>query len=516
MAAYAAQETHPYIVGFSMAGDEANFPIGDFAGAYAIAAEAGLGCTVHAGEWAGPESVRAALALPVTRVDHGVRAIEEPSLVTELAERGMVLNTCPTSNVVLGVFPGFDEHPLPRLRDAGIRLTLGSDDPPYFGATIGGEYRVCVERLGFSRDELEAITLTGIDAAFCEAELKTARARGCPPRSRREDPRHRERRASRRGARAVLRDDGHDVVGLDVLASPFTRVVGSVADRAWCAHAWRRRRGAARGDAAQAPRRLARRARRFVDTNITGTLNLLEEAVAAGVEALRLHQHHERVRPGADARRRARRRRGSPRTSRPCRATSTAPPRPPPRTSASSCTAITACRCLILRTSRFFPEDDDRDDVRAAYADANLKVNELLYRRVDLEDVVDAHLLRAGARAGDRLRPLHHQRDDAVHARRPRRAARRRARGRAAAVSATTRRSTPRAAGRCSPAIDRVYVNARARDELGWAPRYDFGRALDRLAAGEDRAARSPARSAPRATTRSRPGVYTTRARGRR
>ena len=84
VAAYAAEEGHPYIVGFSMAGDEANFPIGDFAEAYAIAAAAGLGCTVHAGEWAGPDSVRAALALPVTRIDHGVRAIEEPALVAEL------------------------------------------------------------------------------------------------------------------------------------------------------------------------------------------------------------------------------------------------------------------------------------------------------------------------------------------------------------------------------------------------------------------------------------------------
>jgi adenosine deaminase len=174
VARYAAAETHPYVVGFSMAGDEANFPIADFAEAYAIAAEAGLGCTVHAGEWAGPDSVRAALTLPVTRIDHGVRAIEDATLVTELVRRQIVLNTCPTSNVVLGVFPGFDEHPLPRLRDAGVRLTLGSDDPPYFGATIGGEYRVCAERLGFTQDDLTAVTLTGIDAAFCDPELKTA------------------------------------------------------------------------------------------------------------------------------------------------------------------------------------------------------------------------------------------------------------------------------------------------------------------------------------------------------
>jgi adenosine deaminase len=174
VARYAAAENHPYVVGFSMAGDEANFPIGDFAEAYAIAAAGGLGCTVHAGEWAGPDSVRAALSLPVTRIDHGVRAIEEAALVTELAERGLVLNTCPTSNVVLGVFPSFAEHPLPALRDAGLRLTLGSDDPPYFGATIGGEYRVCAERLGFSEDELQAITATAIDAAFCDEDLKAA------------------------------------------------------------------------------------------------------------------------------------------------------------------------------------------------------------------------------------------------------------------------------------------------------------------------------------------------------
>ena len=174
VARYAAAETHPYVVGFSMAGDEAGFPIADFADAYAIAAAAGLGCTVHAGEWAGADSVRAALTLPVTRIDHGVRAVEDRALVTELAERQIVLNTCPTSNIVLGVFPGFDEHPLPQLRDAGVRLTLGSDDPPYFGATIGGEYRVCAERLGFSAEELQRVTLTAIDAAFCDETLKAA------------------------------------------------------------------------------------------------------------------------------------------------------------------------------------------------------------------------------------------------------------------------------------------------------------------------------------------------------
>jgi adenosine deaminase len=173
VARYAADLPHPYVVGFSMAGDEKNFPAGQFAEAYAIASEAGLGCTMHAGEWAGPESVRAALELPVTRISHGVRAIEDPALVDELAERGIVLECCPTSNVVLGVYPSYSEHPLPRLAAAGVRFTLGSDDPPYFGASIGGEYAIAQERLGFDEDRLKAITATAIDAAFCDDALKS-------------------------------------------------------------------------------------------------------------------------------------------------------------------------------------------------------------------------------------------------------------------------------------------------------------------------------------------------------
>ncbi len=174
VAGEAAERPHPYVVGFSMAGDEAGFPAADFAEAFAIAERAGLGCTIHAGEWAGPASVRAALELPITRIAHGVRAIEDPALVSELAAREIVLDTCPTSNVVLGVFGSYEEHPLPRLRDAGVRITLGSDDPPYFGASIAGEYEVCASRMGFSDDDLRAVTRTAIDAAFCGEDLKAA------------------------------------------------------------------------------------------------------------------------------------------------------------------------------------------------------------------------------------------------------------------------------------------------------------------------------------------------------
>jgi adenosine deaminase len=172
VARHAAELPHPYVVGFSMAGDEKNVPAQMFAEAYAIASEAGLGCTMHAGEWAGPESVRAALELPITRISHGVRAIEDPQLVAELARRGIVLECCPTSNVVLGVYPSYEEHPLPQLAAAGVRLTLGSDDPPYFGASIGGEYEIAAQRLGFDEDRLKAITATAIDAAFCDDALK--------------------------------------------------------------------------------------------------------------------------------------------------------------------------------------------------------------------------------------------------------------------------------------------------------------------------------------------------------
>jgi adenosine deaminase len=172
VARYAASRPHPYVAGFQMAGDEENFPARDYAEAFEIAASAGLGCTVHAGEWAGPESVWAALELPVSRIGHGVRAIEEPALVEELAERGIVLECCPTSNVVLDLFPSYEDHPLPRLVEAGVRVTLGSDDPPYFGASIGGEYAICSERWGFDDARLRSITRTAIDAAFCEQTLK--------------------------------------------------------------------------------------------------------------------------------------------------------------------------------------------------------------------------------------------------------------------------------------------------------------------------------------------------------
>jgi adenosine deaminase len=160
------------VTGFGLAGDEAGFPPAPFARAFRIAEDAGLGLTVHAGEWAGPESVRGGMELPVTRIGHGVRAIEEPDLVAEIAARGLVLEVCPTSNVALGLYPDYASHPFPQLRAARVKVTLGSDDPPYWAASIGGEYAVADQKFGLADTELREITRTAIEAAFVDTTLR--------------------------------------------------------------------------------------------------------------------------------------------------------------------------------------------------------------------------------------------------------------------------------------------------------------------------------------------------------
>lgn len=171
----AVELAHPYVVGFNLAGDELGFPPAQFAGAFAIAHDAGFGCTVHAGEHAGPAAIAEALALPgVTRLSHGVRAIEDPALVARLAEEQIVLEICPTSNVALGVYGSYAEHPFARLLEAGVPVTLGSDDPPYFGASIGGEYGVARERFGLDDAALIDVTRTALRAAFVDEKTRSS------------------------------------------------------------------------------------------------------------------------------------------------------------------------------------------------------------------------------------------------------------------------------------------------------------------------------------------------------
>ncbi len=164
---------HKLVTGFGMGGDEAGYPPAQFAEVYRIAhEEAGLACNVHAGEFGGPESIRAALELPVTRIGHGVRAIEDPALMEILAERGTVLEVCPTSNIATGVFPSYAEHPLPKLMAAGITVTLSSDDPPYFHTSVGREYDLAAEHFGLSDSDLLGLTRNSIEAAFVDEETR--------------------------------------------------------------------------------------------------------------------------------------------------------------------------------------------------------------------------------------------------------------------------------------------------------------------------------------------------------
>jgi UDP-glucose 4-epimerase len=282
----------------------------------------------------------------------------------------------------------------------------------------------------------------------------------------------------------VLTAEGADVVGLDVLDSPHTSAVGSVADRAFVGRSMAGVEGVLHVATLHKPHVSSHGRQEFVDVNITGTLNLLEEAVAAGVGSFVFTST----------------------TSTFGRALSPGPGEPAawideevapvPRNiyGATKSAAEDLCElahrdeglpCLILRTSRFFPEGDDREDVRNSYPDANVKVNELLYRRGDIEDMVSAHL-RALERAPEigfgkyivsATTPF--TRDDLAELR--------------IDAPAVVRRRFPdyeavyaERGWRMFPVIDRVYDNARAREELGWSPRWDFRHALDRIAAGED------------------------------
>jgi UDP-glucose 4-epimerase len=282
----------------------------------------------------------------------------------------------------------------------------------------------------------------------------------------------------------VLPDDGHEVIGLDVLDSPHTDIVGSIVDRNVVHRAVAGVDAVVHSATLHKPHVESHTRTDFVATNIAGTLNLLEEAVEAGVSRFIFTSTTSafgralQPKDGAPA------------------AWITEDVNPVPRNiyGTTKAAAENLCEliardcglpCLILRTSRFFPEADDTDDVRNAYDNLNVKVNELLHRRVEIEDVVDAHrlALERAPRIGfgryiiSATTPF--TRDDVT----------------------AIRNDLPRAVERLYPdypeiyaargwrmfpSIDRVYVNDRARRELGWSPRYDFRRALDLLADDQD------------------------------
>jgi nucleoside-diphosphate-sugar epimerase len=305
----------------------------------------------------------------------------------------------------------------------------------------------------------------------------------------------------------VLRDAGHDVAGIDRNPSPYTTVVGSVADRAVVRSCVAGANAILHAATLHKPHIGSHSKQAFVDANISGTLTLLKEAAAAGVGSFVFTSSTSAF--------------GRALTPAPGEAaawiTEGVVPRPRNIYGATKTAAEDLCELahvehglpvIVLRTSRFFPEGDDNDEVRGGYADANVKANEYLYRRVDIADAAAAHLLAmdraaqigfgkyiVSATTPFTRADLAELRDDAP---------------------AVVRRLFPdyeaeygRRGWRMFPSIGRVYVNARARAELGWTPRHDFRTVLDALAAGED--PRSPlARAIGMKGYHDRPtGVYT-------
>jgi len=282
----------------------------------------------------------------------------------------------------------------------------------------------------------------------------------------------------------TLRASDHIPVGVDITPSPFTSIVGSVADRAVVARAMRGVDAVLHTATLHKPHVATHSTQAFVDTNVTGTLALLEAAVTNRVRAFVFTSTTSAFgdalvpSPGAPA----------------AWITESTTPIPKNIYGVTKTAAEDVCAlfhrdhrlpCLILRTSRFFPEDDDHAETRQAYDAINLKVNEYLYRRVDIEDAVSAHLLaverapsigfgRYIISATTPFRP-----DDTATLRTD-------------APSVVAKRvpgyeaEYRRRGWRMLPSIDRVYVNERARTDLNWRPRYDFGYILDRLRAGED------------------------------
>ena len=173
-AAHCAAETAgEWLVGFGMAGAEDVGRQADYAYSFDMAREAGLRLTTHAGEWRGPAEVRDAVEdLKVERVGHGVRAIEDADTVAMLADKGVTLEVCPGSNVVLGVVPDWQSHPIQRLREAGVKVTVSTDDPPFFHTTLPREYEMLEKTFGWGEEDFAAVNQTALAAAFCNEDTR--------------------------------------------------------------------------------------------------------------------------------------------------------------------------------------------------------------------------------------------------------------------------------------------------------------------------------------------------------
>jgi len=165
---------YPSIIGIGLGGDERRTGSAPFADLFAQARAAGLRLTNHAGETTGPEAIREALAIGSERIGHAVSAVQDFHLLQDLKERAIPLELNPTSNVRTGVCPSFAAHPLRRLFDQGLLVTINSDDPAFFGSDLAGEYLLAHTEQGFTRRELRQLARNSIRASFLPAPEKSA------------------------------------------------------------------------------------------------------------------------------------------------------------------------------------------------------------------------------------------------------------------------------------------------------------------------------------------------------
>lgn len=174
----AAETKGDFVTGFGMGGAETFGRPADFAYAYDMAREAGLSLTCHAGEWGGPEMIAETLRdLKVTRIGHGVDAIKDPALMQQIIDTDVVLEVCPGSNVFLKATGDWADHPIKRLRDAGVKVTVSTDDPPFFGTTMTNEFDMLAQTFDWAEDDFKALNQIALDAAFCDADTRATIAK---------------------------------------------------------------------------------------------------------------------------------------------------------------------------------------------------------------------------------------------------------------------------------------------------------------------------------------------------
>lgn len=173
VALQAHKDKLPCVTGFGLGGNELQFPPQLFTKTYQIAADAGLECTVHAGEFADAASMITAInCLPVKRIGHGINAIHSAETIALIKDKGIALELCPSSNIFLGLVKDMTQHPLPQFYQEGIKISINSDDPPFMSTTLAHEYQRVQEAYQYTNQIMNAITTMAIEAAFVDESTR--------------------------------------------------------------------------------------------------------------------------------------------------------------------------------------------------------------------------------------------------------------------------------------------------------------------------------------------------------